>query len=148
MKTIFNHQTREELISRVNSLNNNNQAQWGKMNVYEMIQHCTLGNEMLLGKLPSKRVFIGRILGPYILKKVLQNEDQLRKNTPTAKELIAHENPGDIENLKAALQSRINEFANHNESQLIHPFFGRMTKEQVGLLAYKHQDHHLRQFGV
>jgi len=28
----------------------------------------------------------------------------------------------------------------------MHPFFGKMTKEQVGYLAYKHTDHHLWQF--
>lgn len=27
------------------------------------------------------------------------------------------------------------------------PFFGRLTKAQWGRLAYKHVDHHLRQFG-
>ena len=28
----------------------------------------------------------------------------------------------------------------------IHPFFGTMTKEDTGLIVYKHIDHHLRQF--
>jgi hypothetical protein len=33
-------------------------------------------------------------------------------------------------------------------SPIIHPFFGPMSKQQIGQLAYKHADHHLRQFGL
>ncbi|MEK7381556.1 MAG: DUF1569 domain-containing protein [Gemmatimonadota bacterium] len=29
-----------------------------------------------------------------------------------------------------------------------HPAFGSMTKSSWGILAYKHIDHHLRQFGA
>jgi len=50
MKTIFDKQTRDELIDRINKLNENSTAQWGKMNVYQMLKHCTLYEEMLLGK--------------------------------------------------------------------------------------------------
>jgi hypothetical protein len=30
----------------------------------------------------------------------------------------------------------------------LHPIFGRMSLRAYGVLAYKHTDHHLRQFGV
>lgn len=30
----------------------------------------------------------------------------------------------------------------------MHPFFGKITREQIGYLAYKHDDHHLRQFNA
>ena len=29
-----------------------------------------------------------------------------------------------------------------------HPFFGKMTVDEWGILQWKHLDHHLRQFGV
>ena len=35
-------------------------------------------------------------------------------------------------------------FSNPN---FVHPFFGKMTKEQIGKYVYKHTDHYLRQFG-
>lgn len=31
---------------------------------------------------------------------------------------------------------------------LYHPFFGKMSAREWGLIGYKHTDHHLRQFGV
>lgn len=42
MKTIFDKSTREELINRINTINANNKAQWGKMNVYQILKHYTL----------------------------------------------------------------------------------------------------------
>jgi hypothetical protein len=63
MKTIFDQTTREELINRVNSLNENSTAQWGKMNVYQMIKHCILCEKMYLGKTPYKRTFLGFFIG-------------------------------------------------------------------------------------
>ena len=38
MKTIFDKTTRDELIYRIDSLNENNTPQWGKMNIYQMEQ--------------------------------------------------------------------------------------------------------------
>jgi len=43
---------------------------------------------------------------------------------------------------------RIEQYADYNNPKFIHPFFGPMTKEQIGFFAYKHSDHHLRQFGA
>lgn len=50
MQTIFNSTTREELINRINSLNAKSKAQWGKMDVYQMLKHCTLWEEMIQSK--------------------------------------------------------------------------------------------------
>lgn len=29
-----------------------------------------------------------------------------------------------------------------------HPFFGKLTLDEWGIMGYRHLDHHLRQFGV
>ena len=47
MKSIFEKEIRDGLINRINSLTENSQAQWGKMNVYQMIRHCRLWEEMM-----------------------------------------------------------------------------------------------------
>ena len=49
MKTIFDKTTRDELISRINSLHHTSTAQWGKMNVFQMTKHCTIWEEWILG---------------------------------------------------------------------------------------------------
>lgn len=148
MKTVFDNSTREELIARVNSLNENCKAQWGKMNVYQMLKHCTKCDDMILSKVAVKQVFLGRLFGKLALKNVLKNDKPLRKNSPTAPELIIKEKAGDIALQKPEWIKRISEYGYFDNPHFVHPFFGTMTKEQVGQLVYKHHDHHLKQFGV
>ncbi|WP_448634870.1 DUF1569 domain-containing protein [Pedobacter panaciterrae] len=42
----------------------------------------------------------------------------------------------------------IADFENFSNDKFIHDFFGKMTREQIGIFVYKHSDHHLRQFNV
>ena len=37
-------------------------------------------------------------------------------------------------------------YESYSNPTFIHDFFGKMTREEIGLLVYKHTDHHLRQF--
>ncbi len=73
MKTIFDKPTRDALITRINTLNENSTAQWGKMNVYQMLKHCTLAEELYLGKTKHKRVFLGRLIGKMVLKSLINS---------------------------------------------------------------------------
>ncbi|HLW39010.1 MAG TPA: hypothetical protein VKX31_01370 [Brumimicrobium sp.] len=42
----------------------------------------------------------------------------------------------------------IKEYESYQNPNFVHDFFGEMTNEEIGILIYKHCDHHLRQFGV
>ncbi|NHA04556.1 DUF1569 domain-containing protein [Mucilaginibacter sp. HC2] len=147
MKSIFDQQTRDELINRVNSLNTGSKAQWGKMNVYQMVRHCSLWEDMMQGKQKYKQAFIGRIFGKMALRKVMKEESPLARNTPTLPELRITSN-GDMGSERTAWITKIRNYANFSNPGFIHPFFGNMTEEQIGYMAYKHTDHHLRQFGA
>ncbi len=148
MKSVFDASTREELVNRINSLSQQNHAQWGKMNIFQMLKHCTLHEEMVLGKIKIKRVLIGRLFGRMILNKVLKDNTPFGKNSPTSSILKTTSETGDIEHQKKEWINRIEQYANYNNLNFVHPFFGPMTKEQIGFFAYKHNDHHLRQFGA
>ena len=87
MKTVFDKTTRDELINRIGTLGENSTAQWGKMNVYQMIKHCALWEEMAMGKVRYKRAFVGRLFGRIALKKVLKDDAPLTRSTPTLPEL-------------------------------------------------------------
>lgn len=144
MKTIFDKATREELINRINALNETSTAQWGKMNTYQMLKHCTLWEEMLLGKKKYKQSFLGRLVGKMALKDMLKDEP-LKSNLPTVHSFkISGE--GDINAAKAEWIGLIREHALQENSGFVHPFFGKLSAEQAGRMAYKHIDHHLRQF--
>lgn len=146
MKTVFDKTTREELINRINTLNENSTPQWGRMSVYQMLKHCTLWEEMISGKKKYKQAFIGRLFGKLILKNVLKDEKPMRRNTPTIPELRIKENNGNVLSEKMRWIALIEEYAHFSNHNFVHPFFGKMTKEQIGYFVYKHIDHHLRQF--
>jgi hypothetical protein len=55
---------------------------------------------------------------------------------------------GDLEAEKSKWVDLIKSYENFDNPDFIHDFFGKMTRTQIGVLVYKHCDHHLRQFGV
>lgn len=148
MKSILDTQTQQEVIERIRSLSAHSQAQWGKMNVFQMLEHCALCEDMYQSTIQVKRSLIGRLIGGMILKQVLKDEKPFSKNSPTGKELMASKQTGDLELLKTEWINRINQYQQYQVSNFVHPFFGPLTREQVGYLDYKHIDHHLRQFGA
>jgi hypothetical protein len=145
MKSVFDKETRDVLLERIHLLQENSQPQWGRMTVYQMIKHCRLWEEMISGKKKYKQVFIGRVFGKLALNSLLKDDSPLRRNTPTISELRIKDE-GDISPEKTKWIALIEENANYSNPHFVHPFFGKMTKEQIGHLAYKHTDHHLRQF--
>ena len=145
MKTIFDKPTRDELINRINTLNENSMAQWGKMSVSQMLKHCVRWEEMILGKSVHKQSFIGRLFGKSALKNMLKDDSQVKRNMPTVPAFKIKEN-GDTESEKRKWIALMEDHDNFSNPDFLHPFFGKMTKEQIGYLAYKHTDHHLRQF--
>lgn len=145
MKTIFDKTTSDELVRRIGLLNEDSKAVWGKMTPYQMIKHCTLWEEMLVGEKTYKRMFLGRLIGKPILKRIIQDDKPMRHNAQTVPGFSVTEN-GDVETEKNKWIARVKEHARFSNVNFIHPFFGKMTKEQIGLLVYKHIDHHLRQF--
>ncbi|MEO6405502.1 MAG: DUF1569 domain-containing protein [Ferruginibacter sp.] len=144
MKSIFDKATRDELIERVNSLNENSTAQWGKMNVSQMMKHCTQWDEMALGKKNYKQSFIGKLFGKMALKNML-NDEPIKQNLPTVPDFKIKEDINFAEE-KEKWISLIGEYESFSNDNFIHPFFGTMSKENTGKIVYKHVDHHLQQF--
>lgn len=150
MTTIFNAQTINEFKLRIEKLDAQATPQWGKMNLYQMLKHCTDNELMMLEERSYARRFIGRLFGKIFLKKIVKNDHQLDKNSPTHPELIITDN-GDIEKQKQLWIEALERYPQKKTtdySNFIHPFFGKMTRDEVSIFAYKHVDHHLRQFGV
>jgi hypothetical protein len=147
MKSILEKATRDELISRINRLDENSTAQWGQMNIYQMLKHCVLCEELYFGKTKHKRSLMGRLFGKRGLKNILKEENPFPKNAPTSGAFKVKEKIGDVTAEKNKWITLIEEYQDYSNS-FVHWFFGKMTKEEVGYFAYKHDDHHLRQFNV
>ena len=150
MKTIFEKSTRDELIARILKLNENGKPLWGKMNIYQMTKHCTNWNEWVLGKNNPvyKQELLGKIFGKMGLKSNTKDDKPIGKNMPAGKAFTIKEKEGDIQIQKTVWTNLVADFEQFSNDRFIHDFFGKMTKEQIGIFAYKHNDHHLRQFGV
>ena len=148
MKTVFDKSTREDLIRRIDSLQENSRAQWGKMTVLQMARHCTAWEEMIHQNKRYERPLIGRLIGKLILKSVMKDDRPLRKNTPTIPDLIITNNDIDLQKEKLKWMVLLQEYATYAypDHSFVHPFFGRMSREEIGIMVYKHNDHHLRQF--
>ena len=149
MKSLFDKESYEEIISRMNTLTPDTQRQWGKMNVAQMLAHCKEAFKVPLSDKKMPRMFMGILLS-WMMKSKLYNEEPWKKNLPTAPNFIIKDQRNfDIE--KKELAELITKFyaAGHgNVGKFPHPFFGTLTQEQWGKGMYKHLDHHLMQFGA
>lgn len=146
MKSIFSDSTRDELINRINSLNEGSIAQWGKMNVYQMVKHCILCEEMYLGKTKYKRNLLGFLFGKIALNKLMKDEAPKKRNSPTKSNFKNLELTGNFDGEKSKWIRLVKEYETYSENNFVHWFYGKMTKDQIGISVFKHIDHHLRQF--
>lgn len=146
MKSLFDPTTYKETKTRIQALQPDSAASWGKMNVGQMVTHCQFPLKVALSDKPRKAKWnpIMRLF-----KKSLYNDKPWRKNLPTAPEAkITDSRDLDLEREK--LLSMVDAFYNKREQKewQPHPMFGHFTHEQWGQLEYKHLDYHLGQFGV
>ena len=146
IKNLFEPEIKQELIDRINSLSNQSQAKWGKMNVAQMLAHCQLPVLAAYGKHEIKGNLLIKLLGP-LFKNTLFNSTPYKKGLPTDKSYIVTVEK-EFEKEKSGLLELLSQFSEINIIDGKHPVFGKMTKEQWSKAIWKHIDHHLRQFGA
>ncbi len=149
MESLYDTNTYERINSRLSRLNPASRPTWGKMDVGQMLQHCSRTFKFALSDKPTPRSLMGILMG-WAFKKQLYNETAWKQGLPTAPQLRVTDKRNFDEELKN-LQKNITEFYTRGPGKtgmFPHPMFGRFTKEQWGQMMYKHLDHHFRQFGV
>jgi hypothetical protein len=147
-KNLFQAEHVDEIKQRLDMLRPGSARQWGKMSPAQMLAHCSAGLEMAAGEIRPPRAFIGRIIGSAVKRVALRDEEPMRRNSPTAKELLVT-GEMDFAAERKKLCGLIDRFAATGPSgctQHPHAFFGRLTPDEWSTLMYKHLDHHLRQF--
>lgn len=150
LPNIFSKEISEQVIDRINCLNATSKANWGKMNVAQMLAHCNVTYEMVYENIhPKPNAFLKFILKMLVKNKVV-TETPYPKNGKTAPAFIITEGK-DFENEKKRLINYITktqEFGgNHFDKKESHSF-GILSKTEWNNMFYKHLDHHLKQFGV
>src|SRR5215472_5329359 len=128
MKNLFETAAMEEVCSRIDKLTPATQHQWGKMDVAQMMAHCSAALDMASGKVNPPRMLLGRILGPWF-KPIYSNEKPFSPGNPTEKTLVISDQR-EFAREQEQLKRRVQEFHAGGEANCTrhpHPFFGRLT---------------------
>ncbi|MBD3629659.1 DUF1569 domain-containing protein [Cyclobacterium sp.] len=150
LPNIFDKKVADELIRRVNSLKSNSPAQWGKMNVAQMLAHCNVTYEMAYENKHPKPNFLMRQILKAFVNQMVVNETPYKKNVRTAPAfIIADERDFEVEKARLIqyLHKTVELGADHFDGRESLSF-GKLSKDEWNNMFYKHLDHHLTQFGV
>jgi DinB family protein len=147
MKSMWDADASRGVRDRVNTLTPDRKPQWGRMSAPQMVCHLAESLKMALGELPVKSKKVPIRYPP--LKQLIVYLAPFPKNVPTAPELLAR-SPRDWNADVADLQGLVDRFSARGAraSWPEHPAFGKLSGRAWGVLAYRHMDHHLRQFGA
>lgn len=149
MKTLFQKVNVDEILKRVDKLSASSQRQWGKMNVDQMLAHCSIGLETAIGIKFFPQSFFGKLFGKFFKSHAVENKP-IKKNSPT-NPAFRISNPQDFEKEKVNLINLLSKFHEGGEAKCTtnpHSFLGKLTPEEWSSLQYNHLNHHLKQFGV
>lgn len=150
MTDFFAPETKAELHQRIGKLGASTPAQWGKMDVAQMLAHNNVAFEMGLTDKHKAVNPIMRFMLNLMVKSAVVGPKPYPKNGRTAPAFkISDPRVFDAE------KSRLLDFIDqahglgpgHFEG-LASPSFGPLSSAEWSTLFYKHLDHHLKQFGV
>lgn len=150
--SMFDETARNNLLLRVRALRAETKPVWGKMNCNQAVCHMTDQLRGALQELPweDERNILKKTLVKWL---ALYAMPKIPKNIPTMPEVDQDKDgtqPTEFENDRALLISYIEKFAAAPDGfdWQPHPAFGKMSRRQWDIIAHKHIDHHLRQFGA
>ena len=138
----------QDFLGRIDSLTPEHRPVFGKMNVHQMICHCTDQLRLAFGTLKPDEDYIK--IDPKKVKALALS----KKTVPTPKGLGQAEGggtrPTTFDNDKALLKSYLEEFVNLLEDFDFapHPYFGAFDKRRWTNLTVYHLNHHLSQFNA
>jgi len=151
MASLFDTETRQQMLARVSQITPDSQRTFGSMTPGEMICHMKDVVEIGLGEKPVTRDMpLGLIvgLGPvrsYVINKLAWPKGKLA--SPANQMETA---PGDFTADVESFKTLLNRFCERGPSGEFgtHALFGKMDGKLWGALMTKHLEHHLGQFGV
>jgi hypothetical protein len=148
MNTFWDRRTREEIFRRIERLTPDARAQWGRLNVAQMLAHLNDAMRMAIGELPVRAKNTPLRYPP--IKQLIVYAMPFPKSAPTAPELLARCDAACFADEQAAFRPLAERLAAKpaGEGWPEHPAFGRLTHTAWGVLSFRHTDHHLKQFGV
>ena len=149
MQSLWNEVDRRNILARLEKLAPNMKPVWGRMSAQQTVAHLADWFRMAIGAIRVESRNTPFRFTP--LKQLLIYVMPLPRNLPTARELQKSE-PGvwteDTRELRDLVRRAVQKRSDKNGRWPEHPAFGSVTADQWGILAYRHTDHHLKQFGL
>lgn len=146
---LFEEPVYRQIVDRLGSLRVDSTRQWGKMDIAQMLAHCSVAFKVPLSDKPLKPVYPIRLIG-WMFRSMLYNDKPWKHGLPTSPAfIIRDERKFEEEREKLlSLVTRFYEAGPGKAGRHSHPAFGKFTPEQWGKMMWKHLDHHLRQFSA
>lgn len=148
MRTIFDPAARDALLRRIDALEPDQPALWGRMNAPQMVCHLNCALRAALGELevgPPR----GPLSRPPLNWLVIHLLPWPKGKAESPPEFLATQPAAwqeDVRTLRSLLER--NAARGPGATWPPSPVFGRISGRSWGVLHHKHVDHHLRQFGV
>ncbi len=150
MKTLRNENDRKGLVDRLAKLRGDETPMWGRMTISQMMSHLVQAGELpFVGTLPDRSNLLARrVVKPLVLYVL-----PMPKEVKTSSAMNQQENgrpPGEFDADRSLVVGLIDKLGNLplDHQCVYHPMFGKMSAKEWAVIAHKHIDHHLRQFGV
>ena len=149
LRTIHSPKQRDVLLDRLSRLRADSPRRWGRMTPHQAVCHLADAMRVTLGETRPQPHRIG-ILRRVVAAIAFTLPFRWPRGVPTARELDQERDgtrPHDFERDRADLAALVGRVASV-DSPTDHPYWGRMSRGMTGRYAWRHMDHHLRQFGV
>jgi hypothetical protein len=148
VRSLFAPGASDVMLARLDRLSPAQLPRWGRMTASRMVCHVSDALRHALGELDVRPVRSPLQHRPvnWLVIHLLPWPRGRAKSPP---EFLARE-PASWEADVAALRELVQRFASRGPDApwRVSPVFGRISGRDWGVLAYRHLDHHFRQFGV
>ncbi len=141
----------DAMVSRIDQLSNTTTAQWGRMDVAQMLAHCAEVQEVMNGTKELKNTPLMLRIIKGMVRKAVVNKVPYKKKSGTHPQYIKSKTTPDFDQMKNELLAALSfdqQLSQEEAEAIVHPLFGKMTQSERGIAGWKHMDHHLRQFDV
>jgi hypothetical protein len=149
VKSVMNPTDRSAVLERLVRLRPDAPRQWGRMSVGGMVCHLTDAFAVVLGERDPNRLprFYERTLLRWFALHTPLPWPHGAKTVPACAQELGGTPPAGFEEDKQKLAAIVDRFVTDiDPASSVHPIFGRLSREEWGSWAWRHLDHHLRQF--
>jgi hypothetical protein len=124
---------------------------WGTLTAHEMVCHLSDSFRGILGDRPVTPARMSAVQRQLTRIIALHTPLPWPKGLPTRPEVDPRQlgtQPAAFEDDRAQLRELMRRFAGPGATYVEHPIFGALSHREWMIWAYRHVDHHFRQFGI